>query len=419
MKPRTLVCHLAAAALLGAASLAAQAATRGAPRLEGRHWVGTWAASAEGAPASDAASIRTLHGQTIREIVRVSMGGDTVRVRLSNEFGRVPLVIGSARIALSAGGARIDGATSRVLTFGGDSSFTIPTGTPALSDPIALHVPPLGDLAISIYLPDSTAVSTFHDLALATSFVSPPGNHTSDTAMPVDTTSESWYFVSGVSVRAPRTAAAIVALGNSITDGYGSTPDGNARWPNVLARHLQAVHALDRLAVLNEGISGNRVLHDHDGQDALARFDRDVLREPGARYVIVLEGINDIGFSSFPEYRDQDVSAAAIIAGYEQLIARAHEMGLTIYGATLTPYEGCDYYTAAGEAKREAINRWIRTGGAFDGVIDFDEVTRDPAHPTRYLPKYDSGDHLHPGDAGYRAMGQAIDLALFGVRRTR
>ncbi len=419
MRQPTFICQAIAATLLAAASLTAQTPARGTLHADGRHWVGTWAASPQGALASDAPSIKAFDGQTIREVVRVSMGGDTVRVRLSNEFGRVPLAIGAARIALSAGGARIVAGTSRALTFGGDSSFTIPAGAPALSDPIALHVPPLADVAISLYLPDSTPASTYHELSLATSYVSPPGNHTGDAAMPADTTSQSWYFVSGVSVRAPRIATAIVTLGNSITDGYGSTADSNARWPNVLARHLLSVRALGRLAVLDEGISGNRVLHDHAAQDALARFDRDVLRQPGARYVIVLEGINDIGFSQFPEYKDQDVSAAEIIAGYEQLIARAHELGLTIYGATLTPYEGCNYYTPAGEAKREAINRWIRTGGAFDGVIDFDKVTRDPAHPTRFLPNYDSGDHLHPGDAGYRAMGEAIDLALFGVRETR
>ena len=406
-------------ALFGTASLAAQQPAGGAGAPEGRHWVGTWAASPQGVVASGAPRLAAFAHQTIREVVRVSMGGDTVRVRVSNEFGTAPLVVGAARIALSAGGAGIAPGTSRTLTFGGDTAFTIPAGAPALSDPVALHVPALADVAISLYLPDSTPASTFHPLSVATSYVSAPGDHTADTAMPVDTTARNWFFVSGVSVRAPGDAAAIVTLGNSITDGYGSTPDSNARWPNVLARHLEAAHALTRLAVLNEGISGNRILHDQAGRSALARFDGDVLRQPGARYVIVLLGINDIGWSANPRYQDQDVSAAGIIAGHEQLIARAHELGLLIYGATLTPFEGAGYYTAAGEAKREAVNTWIRTSGAYDGVIDFDAVTRDPDHPTRFLPAYDSGDHLHPGDAGYRAMGEAIDLRLFGVRAGR
>ncbi len=403
-----------AAALLSSGGVAAQSAAGVAHSPQGRHWVGTWAASAEGAPASSGPSVKSFDHQTIRQVVRVSMGGDTVRVRFSNEFGHVPLRIGAARIALSAGGARIQPGSSRLLTFGGDSTFTVPAGAPVLSDPVAMHLPALADLAVSLYLPDSTAASTYHELSVRTSYVSPRGDHTGEVAMPVAAKPVSWFFLSGVSVRAPAGAAAIVTLGNSITDGYASTVDADARWPNFLAEHLAAAHALDRLSVLDEGISGNRILHDHDGVNALARFDRDVLREPGVRYVIVLEGINDIGFSTFDPFRDQDVSADQIIAGQEQLIERAHELGLTIYGATLTPFEGCGYFTTAGEAKREAVNRWIRTSGAYDGVIDFDRVTRDPAHPTHFLAKYDSGDHLHPNDAGYRAMGEAVDLRLFG-----
>ncbi len=424
MVRRTLPAALAAT-LLAAAPLAAQTPGRGARPAQARRWVATWAASPQGAPASNPPSLRTFDGRTIRQIVKVSMGGDTVRVRLSNEYGPAPLVIGAARIALAAGGAGGAGGagivpgTSRLLTFGGDSAFTVPAGAPALSDPVALRVPPLSHVAISLYLPDSTAASTYHELSLATSYVSPPGDHTADVTMPADTTSVSWYFLSGVSVRAPAGAAAIVALGNSITDGYASTVDADDRWPDALARRLAAARALGRLAVVDEGISGNRILHDHEGQSALARLDRDVLRQPGVRYVIVLEGINDIGFSSFAPFKDQDVSAARIIAGYRQLIARAHELGLTIYGATLTPFDSCGYYTPAGEAKREAVNRWIRTSGAFDGVVDFDAATRDPAHPTRFLPAYDSGDHLHPGDAGYRAMAEAVSLALFGIRARR
>ena len=413
MTHRTLLATALAAALLYPSGVAAQLPARGARPAEGRHWLGTWAASPPGALASFDPSVQVFNHRTIRQVVRISMGGDTVRVRFTNEFGRVPLVIGSARIALAAGGASLVPGSSHALTFGGDSAFTIPAGAPALSDPVAIHLPPLADVAISLYLPDSTAASSYHGLSAETTYVSPPGDHTGEVAMPVDTAEVSWYFLSGVSVRAPLSAAAIVALGNSITDGYASTVNADARWPNFLARHLSETHMLDRLAVLNAGISGNRILHDREGESALARFDRDVLRQPGVRFVIVLEGINDIGLSSLAQFKDQDVSAAQIIAGQEQLIERAHELGLRIFGATLTPFEGCFYFTPAGEAKRQAVNRWIRSGGAYDGVVDFDQVTRDPAKPTRFLPAYDSGDHLHPSDAGYRAMGEAVNLLLF------
>ncbi len=402
-----------AVTLLVVASFGAQLVLTGTARAQSRHWVGTWAASVEGGPSSDTPSLKSFADQTIRQVVRVSMGGDTVRIRLTNEFGGASLRIVAARLALSAGDANIVAGSSRTLTFAGDSTVRIPAGAPILSDPVVMHLAPLSDLAISLFLPDSTPASSYHELAMATSYVS-ASNHTADDVFPVETTSRSWYFLSGVSVRAAGNAAAIVTLGNSITDGYASSVDSNARWPNELARHLRASHLLDRLAVLNEGISGNRILHDESGPDALARFDRDVLAQPGVKYVIVMEGINDIGFSSFSDFKAQDVSAAEIIAGQKQLIARAHEHGLQIYGATLTPFEGCNYFSAAGEAKREAINHWIRTSGAYDGVIDFDALVRDPAHPTRFLPKYDSGDHLHPGDAGYRAMGEAIDPTLFG-----
>jgi len=388
-------------------------AQEGPPRPGDRHWVGTWAASPQGTIASSGPEVKSFEDQTIRQIVRVSMGGDTLRVRFSNELGRTPLVIGAARIALSAGGAKIEPGSSRSLTFGGATSITVPAGAPVLSDQVTLHVPPMADLAISLYLPDSTAATTYHELSVQTSYVSTPGDHTDAVDMPTALKAVNWYFLSGVSVRAPANAAAIVTLGNSITDGFASTVDANTRWPNFLARHLRDAHQLDRLSVLDEGISGNRVLNDHVGRNALARFDQDVVSRPGVRYVIVLEGINDIGFSETSGFRNQNVSADEIIAGHRQLIARAHELGLTIYGATLTPFEGAGYASAEGEAKRQAVNEWIRTSGEYDGVIDFDEVTRDPAHPSRFLPKYDSGDHLHPNDAGYQAMGEAVDLALF------
>jgi lysophospholipase L1-like esterase len=229
-------------------------------------------------------------------------------------------------------------------------------------------------------------------------------------------TTKSSYFLTGIDVEAPSSAAAIVTLGDSITDGYSSTPDTNHRWPNFLADRLNARHGAPLRAVVNGGISGNRLLHDLIGTNALARLDRDVLLPGGARYVIVLEGINDIGAPTFLDKPDQDVSAEEIIAAHRQIIERVHGAGLKAFGATLTPYEGTTlprYYTVAGEAKRGAVNTWIRTSGAYDAVIDFDQATRDPSHPARLLPAFDSGDHLHPSDAGYRAMADAVDLSLF------
>lgn len=403
-------------ALALAAGGAATSPARQADPQTGRHWVGTWAASPQ-TPADTWDHPAAFGDQTLRQIVHVSMGGDTLRVRFSNAFGRQPLVIGAASIALSAGGAAIVPGTSRPLTFGGHASITVPAGAPALSDPVALHVPPLANLAISLYLPDSTRATTYHGMAMQTAYISPPGDHTAADTMPTAGTAKHWFLLTGVSVRAPRDAGAIVALGNSITDGNASTVDANARWPDDLARRLEHAHDMGRLAVLNEGISGNRLLHDSAGTNALARFDRDVLRQPGARYVIVLLGINDIGFSAMKGFRNEDVSADEIIAAQRQLIARAHELGLSIYGGTLTPFEGADYFTPAGEAKRQAVNRWIRNSGEYDGVIDFDRAVRDPEHPARFAPAYDSGDHLHPGDAGYEAMATAVDLGLFAGNR--
>ena len=259
-------------------------------------------------------------------------------------------------------------------------------------------------------------VTTFHSLGLQTTYVSSQGDFTGAANLPVASTSQSWFFLSGVSVASRRSAGAIVALGDSITDGFASTVDANRRWPNLLAQRLQAVPQLRHLGVLDHGISGNRTLHDFIGPNALARFDRDVLSAPGVRFVVVLEGINNIGLPGAFGRPQEAVSAEDIIYGHRQLIDRAHERGLTIYGGTLTPFEGTvfpGYFTPAGEAKRQAVNHWIRTSGAFDAVIDFDKAIRDPANPTRMLPAYDSGDHLHPNDAGYQAMANAVNLSLF------
>ena len=402
---------LAAVALSGAWNLAA------AHDDDGRkNWVATWAASPQPPePPIINANPASFSNQTIRQIVHVSLGGHTVRLRLSNEFGRTPLHVGEVRLAHQLAGVSTVPGSDRPVTVGGQTSFTIPAGAPLLSDPVDIRVPALSNVVVSIYLPDTVSTSTFHSLGVQTSYVTTPGNYTAAISPPVAATPTSGFFLSGLSVRASKRSAAIVTLGDSITDGFASTVDANRRWPNVLAARLQARHQYDHLAVANQGISGNRTLHDLIGPNALARFDRDVGATASAKWVILLEGINNIGIPGAFGLPTEQVSAADIINGHRQLIARARERGLKIYGATLTPFEGTifpGYFTPAGEAKRQAVNAWIRGSGEFDAVIDFDRVIRDPAFPTRMLPAYDSGDHLHPNDAGYRAMANSIDLSL-------
>jgi lysophospholipase L1-like esterase len=399
----------------------------------GRTPVGTWSTAVTGAALSPVPAT-VFDNQTLRQVVHVSVGGQTVRVRLSNEYGSQPLVVGEAHVARRATASGIVPGSDRKLTFGGRSSFAVPPGAPALSDPVALTVPALSDLAVSVYLPQRTPAATLHSSAFQSNYIV-AGNATGATSLPNPTVTTSWYFLSGVSVSGPnvsasRRPAAIVALGDSITDGSVTTVDANHRWPDFLARRLQADRDLRDLGVLNKGIGGNRILHNGNtlpgtpfegigplfGDSALARFDRDVLAQPGARYMIVLLGINDIGHPTSISPPSEAVSADDMIAGYRQLIARAHERGLVAIGATMTPFENttiAGYYTPENEAKREAVNRWIRTSGEWDGVIDFDRAVRDPAHPLRMLPRYDSGDHLHPNDAGMQAMANAIPLHLF------
>jgi lysophospholipase L1-like esterase len=378
-------------------------------------WVSTWSASAQTAiPGSPDAT--GFNNQTIRNIVFTSVGGDLVRVRFTNTFGDQPLQIGAASIAIAGTGAATSG--RRVaLTFGGQPSVQIPTGSEALSDPVHLHVPALQNLAVSVYLPTATGSATLHSLGQQSNYVA-SGDHTGDSGgTAYSTLDQSWYFIDAVDVVAqPQVRGTLVAFGDSITDGFNSTVNANARWPNDLARRLDSRR--DTLAVADEGISGDRVLTSDlcCGVNALARLDRDVLERAGAKEVILLMGINDIGFSvTQPNPVTNplpDVSAAQIIAGYQQIIAQAHAAGLKIFGGTLTPFKGAGYYSDAGEAKREAVNHWILTSSAFDGVIDFASVVADPSDPTMMAPQYDSGDHLHPNDAGYQAMANAIPLRL-------
>jgi len=386
------------------------------------HWVGTWGAS----PAPqlpDAAQMYVskllFENQTLREIVHVSIGGDTVRVHLSNAYGGQVVAVGAAHIAVRAKDSAIVPGSDRMLTFGGRTTVTLSTNAPALSDPVKLDVPAGGDLAISIYLPKAVAGAGIHYGAQQTSYVG-KGDVTAAESIADPQTIGSWVFLTGVDVLAPESASAVVAFGDSITDGALSTFNANHRWPDFLAQRLRE-RGGPQIGVLDEGIGGNRILRDpadnvRFGMNALARFDRDVLSQPGVKYVIVLEGINDLGHYGASTPAAERPGAEDLIAGLSQMIERAHERGLKIFGATLLPFAGTafpGYYTAEKDAVRGKVNDWIRTSKAFDGVVDFDKAVRDPNRPDMMLPAYDGGDHLHPGDNGYRAMGAAIDLTLF------
>lgn len=364
------------------------------------HWVGTWSASPQEPDTSVPVSVG-FTDQTLRQIVHTSIGGDQVRVRLTNEFSAAPLSVNAAQIALRDAGASIVSGSSRTLTFGGSPSVIISPGAHVVSDPVDLDVPALGDLAIDIYLPGPTGPATWHRTSRQTTYISPAGNFVGPATLPTGSTTLSWFFLKGVEVTASTQTTAVILYGDSITDGTNSTADTNNRYPDHLARRILAIHGNQKLGVLNQGIAGNRVVAGGRGPTAQARFDRDVLAQTGVTHVIVLEGINDSSRTVF--------QADQIIAGHKQIIERAHAKGLKIYGATLTPAGS----TGTREDNRQAVNAWIRTTGAYDAVIDFDEVTRDPANPTFFLPIYDSGDHLHPSDAGYQAMAEAIDLKLF------
>lgn len=371
-------------------------------------WVGAWGASPApptpgGAAPNRAVAGRGFENQTVRQTVRITAAGPRVRLRLTNEYGDKPLRIGAASVAIAGASAK-----PVAVTFAGAAFAEIPRGAAMLSDPVALPVKALNSLAVSLFLPEATGMCTCHPLGTATSEVSGPGDFTAG-GFTANEKFANRAFLSAVEVEAGPAAAAIIAFGDSITDGYRSTSDANRRWPDVLAERLAAA-GLNR-SVVNQAISGNRVLGyqlQMFGEPALARFDRDVLTVPGARWLVILEGVNDIGMGA-----DNPPSAATLIAAYRQIIERAHAHGLKVIGGTIVPYEGAAYYKPAGEAVRGAVNKWIRTGGAFDGVVDFDAAVRDPANPNKMKAELQSGDWLHPNDAGYKAMGEAIDLKLF------
>jgi lysophospholipase L1-like esterase len=442
-------------AVLVAAELGLWIAPGGIPAQAADHWVGTWSTAEVGRPQlplplaplfppfmanqcspSQAPAVATplpgqtfaplpfvqFTNQTLRQIIHTSVGGTKVRVLISNAYGSAAVTIGAGHIALREKGGSIQSASGGVLTFSGRATMTIPAGATLYSDPVNLTVPAMADLAVDLHLPGDTSAATMftmHNGSFQTNYISETGNYVGKTTLPNAVEIQNWFLLSRVEVVTSDAAGAIVAFGDSITDGTRSSPDTNNRWPDHLAGRLLGQGL--KLAVLNAAIAGNRILDEAtvppgvdvravvQGVNALARFEHHALSQPGITHIIVLEGINDIGIAR----QNPTPTAEDLIAGHKQLIEQAHTRGLKILGATLTPFYGAAYYTEVGETKRQALNEWIRTGKAYDAVIDFDKATRDPSNPKMFLPLYDSCDHLHPSDAGYKAMADAIDLSLF------
>lgn len=395
--------------LIGAPALAGALALPGAVAQTSaqERWSAGWGCAPAGPPP--AASTLTFTEQTLRLIVRTSLGGKRVRIRLSNEMGSSDLRIGAARIGVRIGGAEVTPSSNRQLTFGGRASITIPAGAPAVSDPLTLTVSPLTDLAISLYLPGTVRATTIHNAAYQVSYISITGDHCAQAALPVQRAFASWPFLTEVDL--DNGAPVLVAAGDSVTDGVGSTSSANCRWTDWLARRVQTELGANRIGIVNRGISANQLLGDDAtallaGNDLLERFNRDVLATAGVRLLVVLIGINDIVYS--PSTRPIPVDA--LIAGYQQLVARAHLHGISVVGATIPPFSGFVYFTPEREAVRQAANAWMRSAAPFDALADVDLALRDPAAPQRLRADYDSGDRLHPNDLGYRALAAAIPL---------
>jgi lysophospholipase L1-like esterase len=431
-------CVLLVAALAVLVRIGASSALSADADPATEHWIGTWATAPQPAIPS---RVQTFRNQTVRLIVHISAGGKRVRIKISNTYGEQPLLIGAAHLARRAHGADIDAPSDRKLTFDRKGSTKVAAGAMAVSDPVDLQVPALSDLAISLFFPEAAA-ATSHTLAMQTNYVSAEnGDSTAAVIFPVNKTIGSWPFLTGVDVTASPGGAAIVAFGSSTTDGDGSTEDSNHRWPDVLAERLQKeANGKAELGVLNEGIIGNRLLNDvHSprqrggpfeetlrrygnglGDAGVARFERDVLDQAGVKFVVLVLGINDILFPGAFIPASESVSAEQVIAGNRQLIERAHKQGIRVIETTIPPFEDATFQqpvikfsTPEKEAVRQQVNAWIRGSREFEGMIDFDEVLRDPSHPARLLPKYDAGDHLHANDAGYIASGNAVSPALF------
>jgi lysophospholipase L1-like esterase len=392
---------------------------RGSNNPTETRWVASWTASQQLVDSNNALNPEGLRDVTLRQIVHLSLGGGAVRLRLSNRFGSVPLHLTAVHIAkvISLRSEKIIAGSDRALTFSGSSDIVIPAHADSVSDPASLALNSLSDLAITMHIDVAPAEQTGHPGSRETTY-SEHGDLVSEVELPGAQTIEHWYFIAGVEVAAGVDSAEIVALGDSITDGHGATTNGNNRWTDVLAERLQTTQETRNVAIVNQGIGGNRLLSDGLGPNALSRFDQDVIAQPGVHYLILLEGINDIGMLT----RTGEVSRAEhnelvrrMLAAYQQMLARAHSHDIKVIGATLLPFVGSDFYHpgARSEADRQAVNDWIRDPGHFDAVIDFDKIMRDPEHPDRLLPAFDSGDHLHPSPAGYAAMANAVPLPLF------
>jgi lysophospholipase L1-like esterase len=396
------------------------------------HWVPTWGTAqlllrvappqapqaqpqTTATPAPVPGGLQTVTNQTVRMIVRTSIGGKRARLKLSNSFGASAVKIGAVHVAKRSQGSSIAAESDRAITFGGKTAVRIAPGGVVVSDPVTLDIPPLTDLAVSLYLPEDTGPPTVHSAALRTTYVSTEGDLTGSAEFREARTTTSYYWLTSIEVVAPQDAAAVVTFGDSITDGARSTVDTNNTWPAQLAARLAANKATANIAVVNEGIGGNRVLTDAvglAGVNALARLDRDVLSQPGVKWLMVMEGINDIGALAQPNAAFR-ATADDLIGAYQQIIARAHAHGIRVIGCTLTPYGGAGYFTEEGETIRDAVNQWIRTSKAFDAVVDFEAATRDATDANKFRAEFDPGDHLHPNDAGYKAMAEAINLAIF------
>jgi lysophospholipase L1-like esterase len=373
------------------------------------------AAGRQGFGAQQAIAAEGFNNQTVRMIVRTSIGGSRVRVKLSNAFDSVPVAVGAAHIAIRSKDSEIAPGSDRALTFSGKPGCTVGPGMVILSDPVDLSIPKLGDVAVSLYFPGQTGPTTAHN-GLHTTYVSKEGDFSGQPSIPDATATQSYYWLSSLDVLAGPDVSLVVAFGDSITESFRSTPDTNRSWPALLSARFASRKDTANLAVANMGMGGNRVLRDGTGASALARFDRDVLSQSGVKWLIVLEGINDIGRGA--TNAAEAVSAEDLIGAYKQIIEQAHTFGIKVIGGTLPPYEGANYARESGEAVREAVNTWIRTSGAYDGIIDFEAATRDRDDPKRRLrPEFDPGDHLHPNDAGYQAMADAVDLSLFSGSR--
>jgi lysophospholipase L1-like esterase len=382
-------------------------------------WVGTWASSQQPLEPKDSLPAEGLRNSTLRQIVRLSIGGSRFRLRISNAFGTAPLQLSAVHVARAQkpGSSRIDAASDRPLTFNERREVTVPAGAEYLSDPIDYPLAPRADLAVTLQIVEAPQQQTGHPGSRTTSYLA-PGAMASALELQKAQRIDRWFFFSGVEVLAPAGAAAIVVLGDSITDGRGSTTNGNDRWPDVLAERLQRNEATRSLAVLNAGIGGNRLLLDGNGPNAMSRVARDVLSQSGVRYLIVFEGINDIGeltrAGAVSDARHEAL-VRDMIGGYRQIVMRARAHGIKVIGATLGPFAGFDYYHpgVTNELDRQVVNAWIRAPGNFDAVLDFEKVLADPQRPDRLRAEYDSGDHLHPSPAGYRALAEAVPLALF------